>query len=364
MTLLGHDEFVELPPIILRTMGSFFFGGRVLTNNVGDTCHGDHGYAQYFVPQSARQFPMILWHGIGQSGKTWESTPDGRDGFWQILTRRDWPLYIIDQPRRGRAGRVAVDHAEPEEPDSHPPLASEATAWETFRLGLWQPPLERTFYPGLQFPTDPESIGQFMRQQTPNTGPEPFPDAAHRDFLGSAVAELVDVVGPSILMCHSHSGQYGWVTAMKRPDLVRAVIAIEVGEYAFPADEPPADIPTDDGLLASFMAPQLVPAEDFAALTKLPILVILADNIASEPHTDYGVELWRLVRERARQFVAAVNNRGGDATYLELPEVGLKGNTHFPMADLNNAEIADLVTDFLARKALDGHDTPHRGPRR
>jgi pimeloyl-ACP methyl ester carboxylesterase len=363
MTSPGHDGTAEPTPITLSTMGSFFFAGRILKNELGDTCHGDHGYAQYFVPQAARQFPLILWHGIGQSGKTWESTPDGRDGFWQILTRRDWPLYIIDQPRRGRAGRVAIEHTESVTPEAHPPLDSEATAWNTFRLGIWQPPGTPEFYPGVQFPTDPESIRQFMRQQTPNTGPEPFPDAAHREFLGSSVAALVDVVGPSVLVMHSHSGQYGWVAAMKRPELVKALIAIEVGEFAFPDDEPPPDVLTEDELLASFLAPQLVPADDFAALTRVPILVMMADNIATEPSTDYGIELWRLVRQQAQQFVAAVNRRGGDATYLELPDAGLEGNTHFPMADLNNVQVADILTDFLARKGLDRRDTPHRGPR-
>lgn len=360
--MTSTDDPQDRPPITLSAMGSFFFAGRVIRNDLGDTCHGDHGYAQYFIPQTTRQFPLILWHGIGQSGKSWESTPDGRDGFWQIFTRRDWPLYIIDQPRRGRAGRVAIAEGESSELHDHPPLDSEATAWNTFRLGLWQPPEAPTIYPGLQFPTDPESIRQFMCQQTPNTGPEPFPDADHREFMGDAVAELVDMVGPSILVCHSHSAQYGWVTAMKRPELVKAIIGIEPGEFAFPDDEPPPAIPTHDELLASFMAPQLVPAEQFAELTRRPILIILADNISSEPHTDYGVELWRLVRERARQFVAAVNRRGGDATFLHLPEAGLKGNTHFPMADLNNADVADIITEFLAQKGLDGRDIPHQGP--
>jgi hypothetical protein len=58
-------------------------------------------------------------------------------------------------------------------------------------------------------PTDEASIRQFSRQQTPNTGPEPFPDAEHREFMGDEVAQLVDVTGPYVLMCHLHSAQYG-----------------------------------------------------------------------------------------------------------------------------------------------------------
>lgn len=92
--------------IVLKTMGSFFFGGTVQTLENGVTFHGEHGYAQYYIPENARNYPIIMWHGIGQSGKTFESTPDGREGYQAILTRRDWPVYIIDQPHRGRAGRT------------------------------------------------------------------------------------------------------------------------------------------------------------------------------------------------------------------------------------------------------------------
>lgn len=97
--------------LTLRTMGSLFFGGAVTRSPEGETFHGDHGYAQYFIPQNARTYPIVLWHGIGQSGRSYESTPDGREGFMALLPRRDWPVYIVDQPRRGRAGRTqaAVD---------------------------------------------------------------------------------------------------------------------------------------------------------------------------------------------------------------------------------------------------------------
>jgi len=348
-------------PITLDRMGSFFFGGRVIRNSSGDSFHGDHGYAQFFIPQRARNYPLIMWHGLEQSGKTWESTPDGRDGFWQIFTRREWPVYVIDQPRRGRAGRAIIDESATGTPFI-PTLASESSAWNTFRLGTWQPPAAAKLFPVLQFPQDGESLEQFLRQQTPNTGAEPFPDAAHREFLGMAVAELVRKIGSSILFTHSHSGQYGWVTAMKVPELVKAIVAIEPGTFAFPAGEPPEDISTGSDLLTSFMAPQFVDPDEFLKLTRVPILIVMGDNIAESPDDDFGIELWRIVRQRAKQFVAAVNRHGGDATYLELSEAGLAGNTHFPMMDLNNLEVVGLLEDFLSRRGLDARDHPHHGP--
>jgi pimeloyl-ACP methyl ester carboxylesterase len=356
---LASPRRLDRGPITLRDMGSFFFGGRVVTTAQGDTRHGDHGYAQFFVPERARNLPLILWHGLGQSGRTWESTPDGRDGFWQILTRHDWPVYIIDQPRRGRAGRTIEQGPNtviiPDE--------SESTVWAVFRLGRWDPPAAPEYFPGILFDQDPRSVDQFLRQQTPSTGPEPYPDAGYRAFVGDTVAQLVRQVGPAVLVTHSHSGQFGWVTATMEPGLVKAIIGIEPGEFTFPTDDVPPDIPTSSETLRRFMAPQLIPPEQFAKLTSCPILLVYGDNIAAEPADEFGVELWRMVHIRAEQFVAAVNARGGDATLIDLPALGFRGNTHFPMSDLNNGEVAEVLEAFLAARGLDGRDDPHTGPR-
>jgi hypothetical protein len=55
----------------------------------------------------------------------------------------------------------------------------------------------------------------------------------------------------------------------------------------------------------------------------------------------------------ARLWRDAVNKHGGDVRLIHLPEIGIKGNTHFPMSDLNNVQIADLVSKFLTEKHLD-----------
>jgi len=55
----------------------------------------------------------------------------------------------------------------------------------------------------------------------------------------------------------------------------------------------------------------------------------------------------------ARLWRDAVNRRGGDVTLVHLPEIGIRGNTHFLFSDLNNVQIADLMSEFLKRKGLD-----------
>ncbi|MBR1511762.1 MAG: hypothetical protein IJ625_03785 [Acidaminococcaceae bacterium] len=55
----------------------------------------------------------------------------------------------------------------------------------------------------------------------------------------------------------------------------------------------------------------------------------------------------------ARQFVEAVNRHGGDATLVHLPEIGIKGNSHFLMQEKNNDEIMRLSLAWLKKKGLD-----------
>ena len=48
-----------------------------------------------------------------------------------------------------------------------------------------------------------------------------------------------------------------------------------------------------------------------------------------------------------------VRAHGGDVSVVHLPQVGLKGNTHFPFLDLGNIELADLMFKWLKEKKLD-----------
>ena len=84
-----------------------------------------------------------------------------------------------------------------------------------------------------------------------------------------------------------------------------------------------------------------VPLSEFMALTKIPIVIYYGDNIPDKPSANPGADGWRVRLAMARLWRDAVNRRGGDVTVVHLPEVGIRGNTHFPFSDLNNVEVAD-----------------------
>ena len=192
----------------IREQGSFLIGGTVKTAQGtydthqpmkpdGQTLHGDHAYVSYQIPANARKNPLVFLHGAGQSAKTWESTPDGREGFSTLFLRRGFSTYLIDQPRRGRAGRSTVDEAIKATPDDQ--------FWfENFRMGVWP-----EYYDGSQFPQSKEALEQFFRQITPNTG------AYDEQLIATDVAALMDKIGGGILVTHSQGGGPGWHTAIK-----------------------------------------------------------------------------------------------------------------------------------------------------
>ena len=113
-----RDSGPESEPLIIKDQGSFAVGGSVIKNAGifdpmkrtpdGQTLHGDHAYVHYQIPSNARSIPLVFLHGDGQFSKCWGSTPDGREGFQSIFLRRRFSVYLVDQPRRGGAGRSTL----------------------------------------------------------------------------------------------------------------------------------------------------------------------------------------------------------------------------------------------------------------
>ncbi len=96
-----------------------------------------------------------------------------------------------------------------------------------------------------------------------------------------------------------------------------------------------------------------VPLAELMKLTRIPIIVFYGDKIPDKPTANLAQDSWRVGLAMARLWRDAVNRRGGDVTLVHLPELGIRRNTHVPFADLNNLEIANLLSDFLKTKGLD-----------
>ena len=98
-----------------------------------------------------------------------------------------------------------------------------------------------------------------------------------------------------------------------------------------------------------------VTAEEFEALLKTPMVVYFGDKIPTgdKPYEIWGLDNWRTRLNLASRWAEVVRTHGGDAEIIVLPDVGIKGNTHFLMSDLNNAEVAAEMERWMHEKGLD-----------
>lgn len=321
-----YDEVIRI-----AEQGSFAVGGTVLRDSAGHTYHGDHAYVFYQEPVDARRYPLVFAHGVGQFSKTWETTPDGREGFQNIFLRRGFGVYLVDQPRRGNAGRST-------ETVTLSPAFDEELWFNRFRVGIWP-----NYFEGVQFSRDPEALNQYFRQMTPTIGSVDF------EVYSDAYAALFERIGPAIFVTHSQGGPVGWQTLLKTRN-IRAIVSYEPGGgIPFPVGK----VPEEGRVLTLSKKTEgiEVPMDVFLEYTKIPIVVYYGDNL---PETDERPEIYEWTRRLhlMRRWAEMLNERGGDVTVIHLPEVGLHGNTHFPMSDLNNKEVAELMFQWLEERGL------------
>ena len=137
--------------ILLKEIGSFHIGGHeaVLsgqpTKEVSFTAgmapvkvdpNGqfeiEQMYVQYFKLAAPKfRYPLLMWHGGGLTGVTWETKPDGKPGWQMFFLNRGYDVYVSDAVERGRASWARY----PEFFKSEPLFRSKKEAWELFRFG-------------------------------------------------------------------------------------------------------------------------------------------------------------------------------------------------------------------------------------
>ena len=318
-------------PIQLKDMGSFHVGGRDVTisgkpvKEVVFTPGGvpakvdpngvytvEQMYVQYFIPQDERgKVPLLMWHGGCLTGVTYETTPDGREGWLNFFVKRGWAVYNSDAVERGRAGWAMYPDVFPGEPV----FLTKENPFERFRIGAGAGSYSKDaskmrVLPGNQFPV--EAYDNFVKQNVPRWTTTDKPIIA-------AYTALVDKVCPCVILFHSQAGQFGFKVAQARPDKVKALIAVE-----------PAGI--GDPALA-------------AQLKGIPILTIYGDYIAQDAR-------WPTIRGNGVKFLDGVRQAGGSVDVVDLPNVGIKGNSHMLMMDRNNLAVAELIQDWLAKHGL------------
>src|SRR3984893_8390572 len=289
LTLAALPARAAEDDIVLRGMGSFHVGGRIAEVSgrpvreivripggppskldPNGEFMAEQMYVQYFLPRHRKgKLPLLMWHGGGLTGVTYETTPDGREGWLNLFVRMGWDVYVSDAVERGRAG-----FASPDVWPSEPIFLNYADPFERFRIGdgegSWSAdPTKRRVLPGNQFPV--EAYDNYMKQTVPRW-------LSTDNAVIAGYTALVDKVCPCVLLLHSQGGAFGLKVAEARPDKISAIVDVESA---------------GGGTLAKA-----------SALKNVPVLMLFGDNV--DLHSR-----WVTYRKLDLEYADAVRAAGG-----------------------------------------------------
>ena len=312
---------------------------------------------EYFIPAELTQpWPIVMLHGGGGQSTDYLGTPDGRPGWAYHFIRAGYAVYLLDRPGLGRAPNHEACLG-PMSPPGTYEFISEWFANPAAHPERYPQAHLHSQWPGSGIVGDP-TLDQFMA----GTGPSPADLPTAHQLAQRAGAELLDHIGPSILVTHSAGGPCGWMVADARPQLIKSIIAVEPfgppfaqrgpnvlhwGLTAAPLGYLPPAANAEDLKRELRPAPrsgtvpcwvQSQPARQLPNLQGYPIVVVTAQ--ASWMATDnHGT-------------VDYLRQAGAQVEHLRLEDHGIHGNGHAMMLEKNSDDIARLLQAWIVRQGL------------
>ncbi len=259
---------------------------------------------QHFAATTVRgrctkNIPIIMVPGLGLSAYMYTHTPDGREGFAALMAAKGFDVYVLDAPYTEPSGIDASRTAL-----SRWSLGRVYTKWG---FGA----TEGVPYPNSQYPTD------YLNVLEANF-PAYFSPQSAGQYASVAIAnnleELLKITGPAVLMVHSAAGEAAFTLLERQPALDALVVLEPVGC--------PGEAITD-----------------FPTLTQAPMLAVYGDYVAERGQTSR----YNACKTSVQTLVAA----GRLAAFMDLPAMGIKGNSHLFTQAYNNSQIADLIAAQL-----------------
>ena len=284
-------------------------------NSTGTT-RANQILVRYIIPETANNRPpVVLLPGFALSTDIYLQTPDGRQGWALDFLRAGHPVYLVEPAKTARAGidPSVVNFGRSGTADDQYWLFSwdQQTAWRRFGFG---PSFGEPFSDGQLDPASyPNLVDMFTQVMIPGPGGRQMLNDSVAPTVGG-LQELLERIGPAVVLVHSASGLPGFRIAAKHPDLVQAVINIE---------------------------PVGCPGKSADSFPDVPVLSVFGDH--------FEVREQMTGRKAAcQQLVDRLNGRAVPAEMLSLPDLGIRGNSHLPMSERNSSEIAQLMIDWLA----------------
>jgi len=344
------------PQDAVKERGFFYAGGSSYESG-GKHYLENQMYVEVYVPQHlTKPYPLVLLHGADQTGLCWMTTAQGGPGWTDFFLRQGYLVYVVDQPSRGRSC------AHPEREGKRIVFSAEETAAVfTTREGAHPQAVLHTQWPGTGQPGDP-IYDAFYAAQADSL----YDIRETQEKVRASGRALLETIGPAILVAHSQAGPFAWFLADDSPELVRGIVAIEpsgppfvsaqTGELIQDKDgnpenygishvpltfDPPISGPGElklrrvpaprTGLMDGYL--QQEPARRLPNLARIPTLVLTSESSYHAPY-DY----WT---------AAFLQQAGVPAEYVNLADVGIRGNGHMMMLENNASEIAAWLCRWL-----------------
>ena len=337
-------------PLHVADQGFFYVGLSREVRPYGTAIAGQM-QVQYQVPADLRhRYPIVMVHGGGGQGLDYLGTPDGRQGWASIFLREGFAVYVVDRPGMGRSPY----HADLLGPSTPPPTLQGLVAGFAApgRSGVPYPQARlHNKWPGTGLEGDP-ALDQLMASQEPLL----LDMALTQEGMTRGGVELVDRIGPAILLTHSMGAPFGWLVADRRPAGVRAIVAVEPLGPAF------ADLPGIGALpwelQLGTVAPNVGPSELRTVVRRAPGADLLDCTVQEEPARQLlnlrGIPIAVVTAEASWHaqvdwgVVDFLAQAGATVEHLRLEAHGIHGNGHLMMLEKNNAEIAALLAEWIA----------------
>lgn len=351
------DDATGEPAIAARHF--FYVGGEYVGEPGKRRMHGQMYVEELRPLRPSRPCPLVLIHGAAQTATNWLGTPDGRPGWADFFLRQGFTVYLVDQPARGRSPWLpGADGELMTLPAERVQTLFSACA----EHGDWPQAKKHTQWPGRGVIGDPVFDAVYASQVPFLADPA---ETQRLNQLGGAA--LLDRIGPAVLLTHSQSGAFGWPIADSRPELVKAIVAVEPSGPPFEdrvlligqsrpwgltdiplTYDPPVADPSElaiqqqtepDGPDLICCWQQKGTPRRLPNLAQIPVLVVTAEASYHAPYDHCTVAYLRAA--------------GVPVEFMRLEQHGQRGNGHMVMLEKNNLEIAGLIADWLGR-ALGG----------
>ncbi len=320
----------------------FFVGVQRKSVPYGTVAFGQSG-VQVFTPTEVRHpYPIVLVHGgLGQAVHMMGI--GRRPGWVHYFIRDGYRVYVMDRPACGRV---------PLHPDTFG-----ADYLNGFGGGTNLANILRNSATAPGTPRNTGLVGEELGLQfVANESGLPRRMAEHSEQWARGAVELLDQIGPSIILTHAYGGCLGWIAADRRPQLVKAMVAVESNNNNFEAEvrwgltavpltfAPPVTSP-DQFSLVDWTPPagspgpnrafkiQAEPARKLVNLAGIPTLWMQGENNYSGPAQ-----------------VQFLKQSGCDVDFLRLRDRGLEGNTNLMLLERNNFEVFGVIKEWLDRR--------------